>query len=277
MSRGQRKVEWSLDLENMRVRAGQFVTERTGEPAEPKHASLHEKLNNARSAQIHIDRPVGRTTVRALDIDSPSLFHAELRYIGEYEFDVSGGAERIITLRQKGSFSAELPAIIGNAEELHCDIALARGLPLKLKFTGGLGKSQLDLSQLHSERCRVETAVGEVSLTAPLQDAGFALEVIGGVGKTAVRIPAGGKGRLKITGGLGAVGVLVTPGAAVSLSGKVGLGRINLPDGLEQHTGGGKGASGSWQTPGFSEATNQIVIDYKGGIGSFSLDYFAVV
>ena len=32
MSKGQRKVEWSLDLENMRVRAGQFVSEAMGEP-----------------------------------------------------------------------------------------------------------------------------------------------------------------------------------------------------------------------------------------------------
>lgn len=271
MSKGQRKVEWTLDLENLRVRAGQFVTEQMGEPATPKRASLHEELNGASAAQITLANPVGRTTVRALDAASPNLFQAELRTIGDYDFDVSGGGERVILLRFKGGDSVKLPAMIGKAEELYCDIGLARGLPLTLKLTGSLGKSALDLSQLLVERCRVETGLGEISLTAPLQDAGFALEVIGGVGKTNVTLPAGAKGRLKITGGLGGVSVSVARGAAVDFRGKIGLGRINLPDGLEDVAGD------AWRTPGFAEAADQIVIDYKGGIGSFSLEYFDVL
>ena len=271
MGRGQRKVEWSLDLENLRVRAGQFVADRMGEPAEVKQASLREKREGATAAQILIEGFVGRTTVGALDAGSPHLFQAELQYIGEYEFAVSGGAERVISLRQTGSFSADMPAIIGNTEELYCDIALAPGLPLTLKLKGGIGKSHLDLSQLSVERCRVETGIGQVCLIAPVQETGFALEIIGGVGKAAVTIPAGSSGRLKITGGLGGVSASVAAGAAVRVSGKIGLGRINLPDALEG------GAGGNWQTPGFAEAANQIVIDYKGGIGSFSLDYLDVL
>ena len=271
MSKEQRKVEWSLDLENLRVRAGQFVTEQIGEPATLKRASLHEELDGATAAQITIAHPIGRTTVRALDADSPNLFHAELRTIGEYDFDVSGGGERVILLRFRGGDSAKPPAMIGSAEELYCDIGLARGLPITLKLLGSLGKSALDLSQLLVERCRLETGLGETSLTAPLQEAGFALDVIGGVGKTNVTLPAGASGRLKITGGLGAVCVSVARGAAVDFRGKVGLGRINMPHGLEA------GAGGNWRSPGFAEASDQIVIDYKGGIGSFSLDYFDVL
>ncbi|MDE2777664.1 MAG: hypothetical protein OXI77_17185 [Chloroflexota bacterium] len=271
MSKERRKVEWSLDLENLRVRAGQFVTEQIGEPAMLKRASLREELEGARAAQITIANPVGRTTVRALDADSPNLFQAELHTIGDYDFDVSGGGERVILLRFRGGDSAKLPAMIGKAQELYCDIGLARGLPMTLKLAGSLGKSALDLSQLLVECCRVETGLGEVSLTAPLQDAGFALDLIGGVGKTNVTLPAGASGRLKITGGVGGVCVSVARGSAVDLRGKIGLGRINLPDGLEG------GASDNWRTPGFAEAADQIVIDYKGGIGSFSLEYIEVL
>ncbi len=270
MSKGQRKVEWSLDLENLRVRAGQFVKEHMGEPAELKRLSLQEKLAGATAARIMIESPIGRTTLGALDADSPNLFQAELQTAGDCEFDVSGDGERVITLRQAGKSAAlPTPSMFSSAQEHYCDIKLARGLPLALKLRGSIGKCQLDLSHLQSERCRLETGLGEVHVTAPLQVAGFALHLIGGVGKAAVRIPAGGAGRLKITGGLGSVKVSVAPGAALSLSATVGLGRLELPAGLE-----GGGAPGNWQTPGFADAANQIEIEYSGGLGSFSLEHF---
>ncbi len=266
MSKGQRKVEWSLDLENLRVRAGQFVREQLGEPAELKRLSLQEKLAGATAARILIENPIGRTTLGALAADSPNLFQAELQTAGDCEFDVSGGGERVIRLRPAGKSAT--PSMFSRAQEHYCDIKLARGLPLVLELRGGIGKCQLDLSHLQSERCRLETGVGEVTVTAPLQVAGFALHLIGGVGKAAVRIPAGGAGRLKIAGGLGGVKVSIAPGAALSLNATVGLGQLELLAGLESG-----GAPGNWQTPGFADAANPIEIEYSGGVGSFSLDH----
>ena len=274
MSKGQRKVEWSLDLENMRVRAGQFVSEAMGEPVESKRATLQEQRNGAASARIAIEFALGRATISALDVDSPLLFQAELRYVGELDYEVSGGAERVISLRQRASASGAMAAILNDEAELHWDIALAPDLPLTLALKGGLGASELDLSSLCVERATVETGVGQVMLTTPLRQKGFAAQVNGGVGNAAVMIPAGGQAKLEVIGGVGAFSVSVAPEAAVRMNAKTGLGRFNLPEGMKRVDSTGKGMSGIWETPDFADADHPIVIDFQGGIGSFSLAYF---
>ncbi len=268
MSEGRRRVEWSLDLENLRARAGQVVSESMGERVKAKRASLREGLKGAAAARIEIESPVGRTTIRALDADSPNLFEAELSTVGDYEFAVRGEAERVVTLRQKGDVGAGLPAMISGAEDLYCEIALAPSLPMTLALKGGIGESALDLSQLRVGRCRLAAGLGDLRLTAPRLEAGFTIEIVAGVGRAEATIPAGGGGRLKITGGLGAVTVLMATGAAARLSGKTGLGRMRVPESCERRAGD------RWETANFPEAANPLVIDYTGGVGSFSLETY---
>ena len=274
MSKKERKVEWSLDLENMRVRAGQFVSEAMGEPAEIKRATLREQKDGASSARIAIEFSLGRATISALDVDSPLLFQAELRYVGELEYEVSGGAERVISLRQKAGAPQALAAFLDEEEDLHWDIALAPDTPLTLTLKGGLGSSDLDLCGLSVERATIETGVGQVQLTTPLRQKGFAAQVKGGVGKAAVTIPADSQARLEVIGGVGAFSVAVAPGAAVRMNAKTGLGRFHLPEGINRVDGKGKGTSGTWETPDFADAVQPILIDFQGGVGSFSLEYF---
>ena len=102
MSDKSRKVEWSIDFENMRVRAGQVVAESLGGGAEVKRASLQEALKGAQSARIEIAFSVGRATLRALAADSPNLLEAELTYVGDIEYEVTGTEKRVIKLRQVG-------------------------------------------------------------------------------------------------------------------------------------------------------------------------------
>lgn len=274
MSEKERKVEWSLDLENMRVRAGQFVSEAMGEPAETKRATLREQKDGAASARIAIEFSLGRATISALDAGSPFLFQAELQYVGELDYEVSGEAERVISLRQKASAPHAMAAFLNDEEELHWDIALAPNIPLTLALKGGLGASDLDLSGLSVERATIETGVGQVQLTTPLRQNGFSALVKGGVGKAAVTIPAGSQAQLGVVGGVGAFSVAVAPGAAVRMNAKTGLGRFNLPEGIARVDGTVKGMSGIWETPDFADADQPILIDFKGGIGSFSLEYF---
>ena len=276
MSKEQRKVEWSLDLENLRVRAGQFVTDMMGSPVETQTASLQEARDGASSARVQIDFSLGRATLSALDADSANLFEAELSYIGEYAYDVSGGAERVISLRQKGGFPRDMAAMIGNAQDLRWDIALAQDLPLKLELKGGVGETEIDLSRLLVDEVKLETGVGHVLLSLPLLKRGFSAEIKGGVGKTEAVIAAGGSGTLKVAGGVGEFSVSLAPGTALRVSGKTGLGRIKLPDGFERLEGSGNKGSGVWQTADFAEAESQIAIEYKGGVGSFNLNYLEV-
>ena len=71
------------------------------------------------------DFSVGRASLTALAADSDNLFEAQINYIGEYEFEISGGDERVISLRQKGRFPRGIGHIIGNNKDLNWDIALA--------------------------------------------------------------------------------------------------------------------------------------------------------
>ncbi len=274
MSKEERKVEWSLDLENMKVRAGQFVSEAMGEPAETKRETLRERKDGAASARIAIEFSLGRATISALDVGSPFLFQAELRYVGELAYEVSGGAERVISLRQKASAPQAMAAFLKDEEELHWDIALAPDIPLTLALKGGLGAGDLDLSGLNVERATIETGVGQAQLTTPLRQKDFAAQVKGGVGKAAITIPAGSPAQLELIGGVGAFSVAVAPGAAIRMKAKTGLGRFNLPEGIKRVDSASKGMNGTWETPDFADADQPVLIDFQGGIGSFSLEYF---
>ncbi|MDE2636184.1 MAG: hypothetical protein OXI30_07445 [Chloroflexota bacterium] len=274
MSKEERKVEWSLDLENMKVRAGQFVSETMGEPAETKRETLRDRKDGAASARIAIEFSLGRATISALDVGSPLLFKAELEYVGELAYEVSGGAERVISLRQKASAPQAMAAFLKDEEELHWDIALAPNIPLTLALKGGLGASDLDLSGLNVERATIETGVGQAQLTTPLWQKDFAAQVKGGVGKAAITIPAGSQAQLELIGGVGAFSVAVAPGAAIRMKAKTGLGRFNLPEGMKRVDSASKGMNGTWETSDFADADQPVLIDFQGGIGSFSLEYF---
>ena len=277
MSKERRTVEWSLDFEDMRVRAGQFVSDTMGGTAEVKTAALAERLDGAASARVEIEFSVGRATLNALDAGSPNLFEAQLSYVGEYEYTVSGAAERVISLRQRGNFPRDIAATVVHARDLHWDIALAKNLPLQLKLTGGVGEANIDLGQLQVDDVQITTGVGKVALALPVQDQPMALDMRGGVGMTEVKIPAGAYGNFDIKGGVGEVCVEVSQDAAVRVEGKTGLGVINLPETFFQAAGSGKIAtSKAWQTADFADAERQISITFSGGVGQFNLRTFGI-
>lgn len=272
MSEERRKVEWSLDLEHLRVRAGQIVSEAMGGAAETKTASLSKALDGTASAVIEIAFPVGRASVAALEARSPNLFEAELRYVGEVEFDVSGGAERVISLRQKGSSVGDLGALAGRAQDLRWDIALARNLPLRLVLAAGVGEATIDLSGLLVDNLRLDTGVGNVLALLPAQTRPLDVAIRGGVGQTEVRAPAAAQGQLDITGGLGGVKVCVSPECAARVEAKAGLGAIDLPERFVPMRGEKSRKSPLvWQTSNYADAEQRIIIRYRGGVGHFRL------
>ncbi len=271
MAGEKRKVEWAIDLGRMRVRAGQFATDAMGPAAETKRATLREGLDGARSAQVEIEFTVGRASINALPADSQSLLQAELEFVGEIDYVVSGGAERRIQLRQKDKLPRDVVAALGRAPELHWDIRLARGIPLTLKLVGGVGVAGLDLSRLAAVDLALECGLGEVLLRLPQAGAPFAARINCGVGKTAIVIAAGANGRLKIRGGVGECVVTIAPEAAVRLGAKVGLGKLSLPKQFKPSGArkpGGFGVGGNWETADYAEAERRVQIEYAGGIGS---------
>ncbi|MCY4537994.1 MAG: hypothetical protein OXE52_07155 [Chloroflexi bacterium] len=279
MSKDKRKVEWSFDFERMGDRVSQFFSDMIGDEVEVETANLTTPANGAESASVEIDFSVGRASLNALAPDSDNLFEAEINYVGEYEFEVTGAARRCIKLRQKGRFPKGIGRIIGNNKDLHWDIALAPGIPYQLSMKGGVGETDIDLSHLLVDNIRLETGIGKIALTLPTQAAPISAKVSGGVGKTDIVIPDGGCGKLDIDGGVGEVIVTLSPEAAVQLNATAGLGKVDLPESFEQlkDTGHVIGVDGIWETPNFKGADKQIILDFDGGIGSFQLQFFDVL
>ena len=276
MDKQKRKVEWSVDFENMGDRFRQFFSDMMGEEVEVKYAELAAPRDGATSARVEIDFSVGKASLSALAADSDNLFEAKIRYIGEYEFEISGGDERVVSLRQKGRFPSGIAKLIGDNKDLEWDIALAPNIPYQLGIKGGIGETDIDLSNLLADAIKLETGVGKVGLTLPAQAKAFSASINGGVGKTDVSIPAGASGKLKISGGVGEVTVSVAADAALRLKANAGLGKVNLPDGFVHVKGENNfvGVSGVWESAHFAEAEKQILVDFDGGVGSFSLQYF---
>ena len=277
MSKEKRKVEWSFDFESIGDRVSQFFTDMIGDDVEVKTANLITPLNEAQSARIEIDFYVGRASLNALAPDSDNLFEAEINYVGQYDFEVSGAAERSIKLRQKGQLpKGGIGRIIGNNKDLVWDIALAPGIPYQLSMKGGVGETDIDLSHLLVDDIRLETGIGKIALTLPAQEVPIAAKVSGGVGKTDIVIPSGSIGKLDIDGGVGEVIVSLSREAAVRLSATAGLGKVDLPETFKQIENSEHfiGVDGTWETANFAEAEKQIIIDFDGGIGSFQLQFF---
>ncbi len=276
MDKEKHKVEWSLDFEKMRVRAGQFVSDVMAGSGEAKSASIKEALDGAQSAIIQISFAIGCASVRALEPGSPELFTAELRYVGEYDYQVDGTSERLISLRQKTDLPRHIASAVNKDLDLRWDIALAQDIPLQLQLKGGVGEVDIDLSQLLVNEIKLETGLGKAALTLPERGGPVSANISGGVGKTEVRVPAGMAGELAISGGLGEVEVAVSEGAALRLSAQAGLGSVDLPEQLQELRQGGKtyGVDGSWETADFAAAERPLSIDFNGGIGNFHLGYY---
>lgn len=276
MNKEKRKVEWSFDFESIGDRVSQFFSD---SDVEVKTANLYTPRNGAESAAVEIDFSVGRASLNALAPDSDNLFKAEINYVGEYEFEVKGAAERVVSLRQKSQLPKGIGGIIGRNRDLHWDIALAPGIPYRLRMKGGVGETDIDLSHLLVDDIRLETGIGKIAVTLPTQDAPIDAKFSGGVGKTDIVIPDGACGTLDIDGGVGEVIVTLSPDAAVRLNATTGLGKVDLPDSFQQVEGSGLmlGVNGAWETANFEGADKQIIIDYDGGIGSFQLQFFDVL
>ena len=142
-----------------------------------------------------------------------------------------------------------------------------------------MGESDIDLTNLTVNKLKLDTGVGKVTLTLPIQTPSIDVSLNGGVGKTDVIIPAGVSGHVDIKGGVGAVDVVVAPDAAIRVEANSGLGGVDLPRSFKRLTGEGHfiGMNGVWETENYAAAEHRVTLEYKGGVGSFRLKYFQVV
>lgn len=228
-------------------------------------------IGDAASARVKLDLSVGRHHVTA--VASPdTLVEADVAYVGEVNFAVSGEQEKVVSLSQTPAFALEWlnPAKwFGNRDELGWDIGLSPNIPIDLDVHGGVGKSRLDLSRLNLTGLDVSGGVGEIDLTLPDQgDFDGRLKI--GVGAFRITALSGASANLQIKGGVGECTVNVPSDAAVRVQARMGLGDVSVPARLARLSGDTEGISksGVWETPDFASAERKIVIDFDGGVGA---------
>jgi hypothetical protein len=246
-----------------------FLFGRTGTPT-IKQEHFSEPVNGAESAHVKLNLAVGEHNVTSTAM-ADTLIDADLTYVGEVAFSVSGEEEKVVSLSQSPAFTVEWlnPANWFNHNpKLRWDVGLNPNIPIDLDVHGGVGEASLDLSNLNLTHVEVGGGVGEIDLTLPARgDYDGYLKI--GVGEFRITVPSSASADLRVKGGVGECTVTVPLDAAVRLDARTGIGDISVPSRFTRVSGGGDGISksGVWETPDFDSAEHRVVIDFEGGVG----------
>ena len=272
-------VEWSFSFEKLGESINEQIRNIGLADEEVKHEHFSAGLGGAKSANVKLSLSVGRVGVKAL-VDSDNLIDADVAYTGEMNFEVSGESEKTVRLGQKShtyhDVAAPIKDVVGkimNHEELRWDVGLTPTIPLNLDIDCGVGENRLDLSELNITRVKLNGGIGENRLLLPAMDSTYPVKIKSGVGSVKAEVAEGASVRLNIEGGVGAVHVRVPANAAVRVTLSTGLGGASLPSHFRRIKGGNDFISqnGVWETEGYALASQQIQIEFKGGVGGFKV------
>ncbi len=239
---------------------------------EIQKVNLSEPIGEATSATIHIGSSVGKTTITAL-VDSSDLIRADLTYVGELFFDVSGTTEKFVDLNvNTDALNADFFRYI-DENSLYWDIGLTPNIPLVLDFSGGVGDIELDLAGLTLSEIIINGGVGAFEITLPAQEGLYTAQVRGGVGSFTIKIEDGAEIDLDINAGVGDFVIEIPDDAGVELQATTGVGNIRVPARFEEirPVERGVGVSGTWETANIANAEYVIRIEFEGGVGGLRI------
>ena len=235
--------------------------------------------DDASAARVDLDLSLGTFTITALN-DSPNLIEADLTYLGEVDFAVSGEREKVVRLSQTKEVEFNWPFSLlnfpfgNNDQELHWYVSLTPAVPLELNINSGVGDTRLDLGDLQIRELNINGGVGKTDLTLPAQEERYTAYVNGGVGELQITIAENADINLSIHGRVGQVTIDVPDGAAVRLEADGGIGEINAGIGLVRISGDENnllGDEGIWETPDYRDAARRITIISDGSVGGLTM------
>jgi hypothetical protein len=262
------RTEWSFDFGKVRDRVAE-MTDSIVTDEEVKTSQFVETINGAEISRVRLNLALGETAITTLAPESPNLFEADLRHLGEIEYTVTGEAQRSIHVQQKPTPRTFLRGIRAGRLDLNWKIRVNPQTPLELDLNGGVGEVKLDLTGARLNRLTIKGGVGENRITLPAGGS-YVVNLDGGVGQTTLTLPDHTAIRMNIDGGVGAVRLNVPGTAAVRITADGNLGNVKVPDHFQKikTTSDFVTKGGVWETPGFAVAQQQIVIDLDGGVGN---------
>jgi hypothetical protein len=274
--KSKREVEWSFSFGDLGDSISQSLRQ-LGVEEEVKTAHFSEPVGGASSATVRLDFAAGKMIVHPLT-DSDNLIEADVRYLGEMEFKVSGDSDKSVRLGQKTLPSVLAPfkdllGTIKNHDDLRWDIGLSPNVPLDLNIHGGVGVAKLDLSGLQLKRLKIDNGVGESQLTLPVMPTAYNVDINGGVGETTINVPESAAVHMKVNGGVGSIKIRLpeTTAARVEIQGGISDSKLAPRFTRVKNTGDFISSSGIWETAGFALSSQQVIISFHGGVGDLKV------
>lgn len=197
------------------------------------------ELKGAKQADVEIEFGAGELILGALPADSGDLLAGTVELsrdekLNQSQSTTNGRARASIQSNKNWSVGFD----VSNAPDKQWDLALNRDVPLSLNLKTGVGKSNLDLTQLKLTQVDLNGGVGDVTMKLPAQGR-FSVSVDGGVGQITFILPESLAARITLEGGLGG---------------------SEIPASFEKR-------DRVYTSPGFSSAQDRVEINVDGGIG----------
>jgi hypothetical protein len=179
--------------------------------SDPVTESIVYELGGGETANVTIGQSIGELQVGSLDEDDDLFVQGEV-VVGEDEqlsksFQVDG-SEINFTLSSKGQQYYPGWLFVNNqAEDKIWALDFAQDVILDMNIDTGVGRTELDLTDLTLSSLDVDGGVGEVLVYLP-EEGVFTVSINAGVGKIEVRVPESLAAEIHIDGGLGEITVL---------------------------------------------------------------------
>jgi hypothetical protein len=204
-------------------------------------AIVHEQ-GRADEAVVHIDQDVGELLIGSLDADDGLFVSGEVA-VGENERldDDFAVEEGVIDFSLSSEGQQYYPGWIftdGPTANKIWELDFSQDVLLDLDVDTGVGRSELDLTDL--------------SISS--------LDVDGGVGEVVVFLPDEGRYSVTINAGVGSIEVFVPEGVAAEIHIDSGLGDTSVIGNYEQR-------GGVYYSEGFENADHTAIIYLDGGVG----------
>lgn len=226
-------------------------------------------IDQARQAQVTLDFWADPVTVYPLK-NSDQLIDAKIIHTGQIDFSGSGQVEKTVRLSRRSGFNLIFPRF--SIQPQRTDVGLTTSLPLSLSLHTASGISDIDLTGMQLTAMELTSGSGSVTLTLPQSAQSYSARIDTRSGSANLSIPNGAALKLRLSTGSGSVSVNLPAGAAVRIDVRdSGSGSLNIPDDLTRTADRGS-KSGTWETPGFSNAQKQIDITVE-DFGSGSIRF----
>ncbi len=228
---------------------------------EPQTQSYVVPVSNTTLAKVELNLSVQDTKLTPLP-DSVNLIEAEIAYLGEIEFAVTGVEEKQIRLEPKGImtwFSWLMPD--DQDRTLDWAIGLSTAVPIDLVIDTSTGRSDIDLRGLRLERLYFDGGTGTSKIFLPASMERYQARLEASTGSLDVVFPAESNMTVQLRGSTGRILLDIPVDAAVQIEVlRGGTGDLFIPDWINRVSGREGRDEGIYQTEGFEEAVHQLII-----------------